>query len=277
MWKFLFYARPAANLYFYRMMLQSTFQMPLNPRRIVSLVPSQTELLYDLGLEESVVGITKFCVHPSPWRQTKMIVGGTKNIHVSKVIECNPDLVIANKEENVREQVEAIAAHCPVWLTDVGNFKEALAMMSDIGTLCNRVEKANEIIEKVTTSFNQLSPLPRAIRTTYFIWKDPWMTVGGDTFIHSMMTKTGLENIYSHTTRYPVISPGELHDKDCELILLSSEPYPFNQSHLHSLQQQFPQQKILLVDGEMFSWYGSRLLHAAAYFNTLMQQPGKPG
>ena len=241
------------------------------PKRIISLVPSLTELLFDLGLEKSVVGITKFCIHPPEWRKTKTIVGGTKNFHIERIKALQPDLIIANKEENIKEQVEALALNNNVWLTDVSSLADALQMINDIGTITHTSSKANEIAQRIAENFDAIIPF-RKISTAYFIWRNPYMTVGSDTFIHDMLTRCGFVNIYAEQSRYPAIQIDELIEKECELLLLSSEPYPFVQKHIDELQDYLPYTKIILVDGEMFSWYGSRLLQAPAYFKSLLMK-----
>ena len=260
------------------MMLLSPTQLNYQPKRIVSLVPSQTELLYDLELDEYVVGITKFCVHPAEWRkaclpgrQAKTIIGGTKNILRERIKALQPDLIIANKEENVKEQVEALAEEYNVFVTDISVLNDALQMIYDVGILTHTPPKANEIIHTIKENFSNLIP-SKKIKTAYFIWRNPYMTIGGDTFINDMLARCGLENIFSSQTRYPSIDINDLKEKDCELLLLSSEPYPFKQKHIDELQQHLPQTKIILVDGEMFSWYGSRLIQAPAYFKRLLQE-----
>lgn len=255
--------------------LGRTVQLDRTPQRIVSLVPSQTELLYHLGLEAEVAGITKFCVHPSTWFRTKPRVGGTKNVRLASVEELRPDLVIANKEENVKEQVEAIADNYPVWVSDVNTLEDAYAMMLQLGAITGTAAKAADLVATIQANFKQAASLPlssQPLRTAYLIWRDPYMTVGGDTFIHHMLQRCALHNVFENSRRYPAISLHQLQTADCELLLLSSEPYPFKQQHIDALQQHLPHTKILLVDGELFSWYGSRLLHAPAYFNQLQQQ-----
>ena len=241
-------------------------------KRIVSLVPSQTELLHDLGLSEEVVGITKFCVHPEKWFREKQRIGGTKNIHPERVAALHPDLILANKEENVREQVEALAQQFPVWVSDVNSLPEALHMIKSVGQLTGRKEKAIEIVSKIQDEFAHLqipaTPLPAA----YLIWKDPYMTIGGDTFLHHMLQHAGFQNCFAHLQRYPSINIEDLQKSSCKFLLLSSEPYPFQEKHAAELQDQLPGTKILLVNGEMFSWYGSRLLKAPGYFSMLQQQ-----
>lgn len=245
------------------------------PNRIISLVPSQTELLHYLGLEEQVIGITKFCVHPQQWFRTKSRVGGTKQVSIDTIHRLQPDLIIANKEENVKEQVEALAAHYPVWVSDVNNLEDACNMIGSIGKMVQRTEAAQKLIARIQDEFEDLrksvGTTVAQIQTAYLIWKDPLMSAGGDTFIHDMLTRAGFKNIFANRTRYPSTNIEELKTSNCQLLLLSSEPYPFKQQHADELQQQLPGIKMVLVDGEMFSWYGSRLLQAPAYLKQLHQ------
>jgi ABC-type Fe3+-hydroxamate transport system substrate-binding protein len=240
------------------------------PQRIISLVPSQTELLYTLGLDNNVVGITKFCVHPAQWHQHKKRIGGTKNINLETIRQLQPDLIIANKEENNKEQVEALQAVYPVYISDINNLEEALVMIKDIGSITNTQAPAAAFIENIKQAFCNLLPLSTPINTAYLIWQDPFMTVGGDTFINHQLAVCGFKNIFSHLQRYPVVTIEALQQANCELLLLSSEPYPFKEKHIAALQKQLPHTRIALADGEYFSWYGSRLLHAPAYFKELM-------
>lgn len=242
------------------------------PSRIVTLVPSQTELLYDLGLSEQVVGITKFCVHPQEWFKTKTRIGGTKTLNIAKIKALQPDLILANKEENVREQVEELAKDFPVWVSDVNTLEDAYAMIKAIGALTGKRPEAERLTAGIQKEFNTLQSATAKLRTAYLIWKDPFMTVGGDTLINDMIVKAGFENVFANKQRYPVISIDDLRIADCQLLLLSSEPYPFRQKHIDELQQHLPDTKIVLVDGEMFSWYGSRLLQAPAYFQCLQER-----
>ncbi len=237
--------------------------------RIISLVPSQTELLYDLGLNDEVVGITKFCIHPNHWFRKKTRIGGTKDVKFDRVKALSPTLIIANKEENVKEQVEALAAIAPVYTSDISTLVDAYQMIREIGTLTHTSSKAETIIEKIKVSFDMLAEqlAQQAPKTClYLIWKDPYMSVGRDTFIHDMMLRCKLENVMVNETRYPTINPEQIKQLAPEIILLSSEPYPFKEKHMAELQAYLPQTSILLVDGEMFSWYGSRLQHSPAYF-----------
>ncbi len=258
------------------MLLSSPHDLSNPPQRIVSLVPSQTELLYDLGLEKETVGITKFCVHPETWFRTKTRVGGTKTIKKDIIDQLQPDLIIANKEENVKEQVEELAKEYPVWVTDVNDLESALHMIGDIGALTNKSTQAQQMVAAIKRQFSELARSQPKTKNTklkiaYLIWRKPYMSVGGDTFINDMLQRCGLTNIFLNKTRYPEITVDALKEAGCELVLLSSEPYPFKQQHIDELQAQLPGCKIMLVDGELFSWYGSRLLKAPAYFEQLLQ------
>jgi ABC-type Fe3+-hydroxamate transport system substrate-binding protein len=256
------------------MILTETAQLDHIPRRIISLVPSQSELLSDLGLEQQTVGITKFCVHPDTWFRTKQRVGGTKTVNMEAIRQLGPDLIIANKEENVQEQVELLAREYPVWLTDISNLDDALQMINDIGALTGKNEKARDIRQQISSSFSSLNPA-MPVNCAYLIWSKPYMAAGGDTFIHDMLTRCGFNNVFADKMRYPEINTSELQAANCELLLLSSEPYPFKQKHIDELAQQLTDVQVMLVDGEMFSWYGSRLLQAPAYFQELINSLNK--
>ena len=249
-------------------MLCRQITVPSLPQRIVSLVPSQTELLYDLGLGERVVGITKFCVHPQSWFREKSRVGGTKNVHFDWVAALQPDLIIANKEENDEAQVLALEALAPVWVSDIKTLPQSLEMIRQVGLLTHTTDKANEIASSIERAFESLKAAA-CRRTVYGIWRGPWMWAGGDTFISDLMARVGLENVLAGRPRYPELSLEEIAGLQPELVLLSSEPYPFKEVHIAEVQAALPGAEIKLVDGEMFSWYGSRLLRAAPYLEAV--------
>ncbi|MFT4524507.1 MAG: ABC-type Fe3+-hydroxamate transport system substrate-binding protein [Bacteroidia bacterium] len=236
------------------------------PKRIISVVPSQTELLHDLGLDEQVVGITKFCIHPKDWYQSKARVGGTKDLDFDKIKALNPDLIIANKEENDQSQIELLAKDYPVWISDINDLSSAINMIRSVAEMCDQSDTGNHICLNVESGFSSLKDkLGSAI---YFIWNKPLMVAGSDTFISEMMKKSGFENVVSQA-RYPELTQGQIQDLNPDFILLSSEPFPFKSEHQKSFQTLFPDSKVILVDGEMFSWYGSRLLKAPDYFKQL--------
>jgi len=240
-----------------------------SPERIISLVPSITELLFHLGLEQKIVGVTKFCVHP-PAVKRKQIIGGTKKFRFSTIDSLSPDLIIANKEENYKEGVDKLRKDYPVWVSDIGNLEDALSMISSVGALCQRERESNELVEEIKNRFENLEiGLNKSV--LYLIWRKPYMTVGGDTFIHSMLSRIGLKNCFGDRRRYPQITVEDIRDLNPDLLLLSSEPYPFKQKHISELRPLLPKIKILLVDGQLFSWYGSRLLESPGYFERLAE------
>jgi ABC-type Fe3+-hydroxamate transport system substrate-binding protein len=247
--------------------------LPRAPSRIVSLVPSQTELLHDLGLGNEVVGITKFCVHPASWKKEKAIIGGTKNFNFDVIDELQPDLIIGNKEENYKEGIEALQKKYNVWMSDIFSLDDALEMIEQVGEICERQEKATEIVDEIRSSFNKLSSAGQQ-RVLYLIWKGPWMCAGKNTFIDSMLLKIGFVNAVIRL-RYPELASAEIADLHPDIIFLSSEPYPFKDKHISSLQEICPRSKVMLVDGEMFSWYGSRLRLAVDYFNGVVGRINK--
>lgn len=240
------------------------------PRRIVSTVPSITELLFDLGLADEVVGITAYCVHPRHWLKEKAVIGGTKNLQVNKIRELRPDLIIANKEENIREQIEDLQDDIPVWLTEVVSFSDALRMIEDIGLITGKAADSEVLLQRIEQERKLLEPVEDKISVVTLIWKDPWMAVSGDTYIHSMLDLIGLQNIFtSSNSRYPEISLMELEEQQPRLILLTSEPYSFNSLDMRELSFRFPGSHIEIVDGEHLSWYGSHLAKAIPYLRRL--------
>jgi ABC-type Fe3+-hydroxamate transport system substrate-binding protein len=247
---------------------------PKTALRIISLVPSQTELLYHLGLDHEVIGITKFCVHPQGWFKNKKRIGGTKNIQLETIIELQPTLILANKEENIKEQIVQLASLYPVYVSDIKDVDSAYKMIVDIGQLTNTLSKAENLVTRIKEQFTSL-PVYKKQRALYLIWNNPFMCAGQDTFITQMMALAGFTNIIADN-RYPEISEEKIKELQPEVILLSSEPFPFKQKHIEQLQQLVPKAKVILVDGEIFSWYGSRMLHAANYFSTLQQLIHEP-
>lgn len=257
--------------------LNRTLDISYPPRRIISLVPSQTELLYDLGLRDEVVGITKFCLHPEEWFRTKTRVGGTKKYDFEKIKALAPDLIIGNKEENEQLQMEALMETYPVWMSDIYTLADAGDMVLKLGALLDRTEAAHTLQKKIEKGFKELDEFRAEHvyvdkRVAYFIWRQPYMAAGSHTFIDHLLTCCGFTNVFSGEgfKRYPEITAAQLKEADPEVILLSSEPYPFKEKHIAEFQSICPNAKIVNVDGELFSWYGSRLLHAPDYFKTLI-------
>ena len=252
--------------------LNRTFSLENTPARIVSLVPSQTELLYDLGLEDQIAGITRFCVHPSHFKKTKTIVGGTKKVKFNKIKELKPDIILCNKEENTEEMIRELEKTAPVHISDIYTVNDCLELIAMYGQLFSKAAEARIIIDAIKKKqdhFTRHIEHKPKIKTAYFIWKNPWMAAAKKTFIDSMLKLNNFENCYGQLLRYPEIDLSSDASPSPQLVLLSSEPYPFKEKHSQELQEFFPNARILLVDGEMFSWYGTRLLKAFDYFKTL--------
>jgi ABC-type Fe3+-hydroxamate transport system substrate-binding protein len=240
------------------------------PSRIISLVPSQTELLFELGLDEQIAGITRFCIHPEELCRNKPKIGGTKKININKINSINPDLIIANREENTLEDIRILEKTFPVWVSDVGNLDDALDMIAAISKLTGSGNKGEAIISTITQNFLNLKKSP-PLSVVYLIWRNPFMSAGKDTFINDMINRCGWKNLLDDKPRYPKISLDDIKQLGPDLLLLSSEPYPFREKHISELQSLTGILPVL-VDGEYFSWYGSRLMIAPAYFNNLINR-----
>jgi ABC-type Fe3+-hydroxamate transport system substrate-binding protein len=247
--------------------------MNLNkPTRIISLVPSQTELLFDLGLREEVIGITKFCIHPDEWFRRKRRVGGTKKLNLDLIRTLNPDLILANKEENLKEEIEELQNEFTVYVSDIATINEAFIMIEDIGKLVHCQQKSIEIVNGIKKEMSiHHSIKKKYINTLYLIWQNPYMVAGNDTFINDMMLEAGFNNLVKQN-RYPMMTLEEIIGLNPEVIMLSSEPFPFADKHINQWQMQLPNTKIILVNGELFSWYGSRMLKSFLYFRGLYEE-----
>ena len=243
-------------------------EVPISIKRIVSLVPSQTELLHYFGLENEVVGITKFCIHPDSWFKSKTRIGGTKQLKIDEIIALKPNLIIGNKEENTKDDIEKLEQNgLSVWMSDINSFDEALEMIEQVGLMCGKEQEALKLLTKIIHGFKEISSIGEGRGLLYLIWDEPSFVVGKNTFIDSIIEKIGFINACD-LSRYPNLS--ELPNPNPDLIFLSSEPFPFNEQHIEKYQKLFPNSKIILVDGEMFSWYGSRMLESVRYFQKLM-------
>ena len=249
--------------------LQRKIFLPNVPKRIISLVPSQTELLVDLGLEENLVGITKFCVHPKYLRKTKNIVGGTKQVKIEKIKALEPDIILCNKEENTKEMVEELQEIAPVHVSDIIKIDDAFTLMHQYGEIFQKEAlvgtMVNSVREKIEVLQEKLQDKP-VKKVAYFIWKKPLMVAGNETFINELLKLNKFENVFKES-RYPETSFEEIKAKNPDVILLSSEPFPFEEKHKEYFSEL--NIEIQLVDGEYFSWYGSSLVGAIDYFKTL--------
>jgi len=251
--------------------INNTIELKEFPKRIISIVPSQSELLWDLGLREELIGITKFCIHPLEMFTTIERIGGTKKLNIDKIRTLNPDLIIGNKEENEQSQINELMKEYNVWMSDIYTLNDSIKTIRSIGELVNKKEQAISISSDIEQSFKMLKKIDKSV--LYLIWKKPYMAAGKATFIGDILNRIGLKNIIEDSNaRYPELSIEEIKTLNPELLFLSSEPYPFKEKHILELEAELPETKILLVDGELFSWYGSRLLKSVNYFNQLISK-----
>lgn len=248
-----------------------TISLNYPPKRIISIVPSQTELLFYLGLDAEIIGITKFCNHPAAKVKTTTKIGGTKTFNIDLIRNLKPDLIIGNKEENEKNQIEVVMQEFPVWMSDISDLNGSLAMIEQVGALVKRQTEALLLTRQIRQPFSAIKRSVNPLKVAYLIWQKPYILAAKDTFIDDMLQRCGWQNAFN-TQRYPQVTADELQATNPDVIMLSSEPFPFRQKHAQAIQQLCPQSQVILVDGEMFSWYGNRLLKAAPYFQQLINQ-----
>ena len=233
--------------------------------RVVSLCPSLTELVFDLGAGEMLVGRTKFCVHPADRVASVEKVGGTKNPKVARIIELAPDLVLLNEEENRREDAEALASagiRCHVSFPKTA--LDTATMVRSIGAVLSRSAEAERLasdIEQRAHRARATAAGQRTARFAYLIWREPLMTVNGDTFVSALLENAGGANVFATSpVRYPTITAAELTSAEPDLVLLSTEPFPFTERHASDIAALtgIDRDRFLVVDGERLSWHGSR-------------------
>jgi ABC-type Fe3+-hydroxamate transport system substrate-binding protein len=247
--------------------------------RIVSLCPSLTELVFDLGLGDRLVGITRFCVRPADGVKGIEHVGGTKNPKLGRIVDLEPDLVLMNEEENRVEDAEALeAAGLRVHASMPRSVEETAEMIRSIGSALDRRERAEKIAVDVETRARELREATsdaRPVRYAYLIWRDPWMAAGPDTYVHGLLSLAGGVNVIPPGgERYPMVSARELAAADPDVVLLSSEPFPFSESHAEELADAtgLPRVRFRLVDGELLSWHGSRTGEGIDYAGDVMDE-----
>ncbi|MFP4619751.1 MAG: helical backbone metal receptor [Bacteroidales bacterium] len=251
--------------------LYRNVNIPDAPQRIISLAPPITELLMDLGLEEYLKGRTRFCIHPEGQINKVPVIGGVMGLNFHEIEKIKPDLILASKEENARGEIRELGKEFPVWVSDVHNLKDALSMIQSIGSICNRNEKALTLSQQIEEAFNTLDHIPEnVVKAAYLIWKNPLYTINRDTFAHDMLKRCGIENVFADKQEpYPIISEKEIRNKKPDYIFLPSEPYNFKEIDFNAFKKTFLQMEIKRVEGEYFTWYGSRLLSAPYYFKQL--------
>ena len=238
------------------------------PKTVISLVPSITETLIHCCNPGQVIGRTKFCIHPHEVVHNIPSIGGTKHIRIKEVYSLIPDIIIANKEENTREDVALLAEKHPVYVSEILNTNSLLEFLNHMAEIFNN-KSFYELSEAIIHKRENFKPLKSHIRVAYLIWRRPYMTVGGDTFINHMIEEAGLINVFCYKERYPEVTMEEIMNHNPDFILLSSEPYPFKKKHIDEMDVNYNRNQIRIVDGEIFSWYGVRNLKAYDYFKEL--------
>ncbi|HME68526.1 MAG TPA: helical backbone metal receptor [Myxococcota bacterium] len=244
---------------------------PGEPRRIVSLVPSLTEALFVLGLGERVVGVTDWCVYPAEGVAPLPKLGGTKNPDLPAILALRPDLVIANQEENRRQDVERLrAAGIAVWVTYPRTVRDGAVLLREIALLGATEEAIRDVVEPVEAALDAALAARGGPRQRVFcpIWRDPWMSVGPDTYAHDLLSLCGGENVFGGRSdrRYPRVRLAEVEAAAPDVVLLPDEPYsfgPVDAAEIARLDTPASHEgRIHLIDGTWVSWYGPRICGA---------------
>ena len=235
--------------------------------RLVSLVPSWTETLYSWGFDAEVVGVTRYCVHPKELVARAEKVGGTKDPDIARIVELKPDLVIAEKEENRKDDVETLRdAGVEVFVSDVRSVTDSLRDIRALGEAVDKAEAAATLVARIQASAAEVERERAgagAIPVYVPVWRRPWMTLTRDTYAHAVLEQAGAENVFGHDDgRYPERSPEEAIEAGARAVLLPTEPYPFHEKQEAALAELdeagFPRERVRIVDGEALTWYGAR-------------------
>ena len=249
--------------------LNNKIKLNTTPKRIISIVPSQSEFLWQIGIRTQLIGITKFCIHPKEMFNKIERIGGTKKLNINKIRSLKPDLIIANKEENNQQEIEFLQKEFNVWISDIYNFNDAFYMMKKLSVILNKESETQKLITTIKASLKPIKNIFKNITVAYFIWNKPYMVAANNTYINFVLNYLGLKNTAHNLQRYPEVNEVILKKINPNICFLSSEPYPFKQKHIIELQQILPASKIIIVDGEVFSWYGSRILQLADFVKQL--------
>lgn len=246
--------------------LGRTVSYTFPPQKIISFAPAITETLFSLGLQNEIVGRTRFCIHPKGIVEKAVNVGGTKDLKIERIHELNPDLIIVEKEENTKEMVEELEAHYPVYAFEVQTVTNALQMLETLGCIVDRTKQADALVHDIQRAFSSFPSLYEGKRAAYVIWQNPYMVVGKNTYIQSLLDKLGFINPFTEFEgRYPTITADDLQQANLDYVLLATEPFPFQEKHFPLFEEITNGAKTILVNGEMF-WYGVKMLEAVPYF-----------
>lgn len=236
-----------------------------DPHRIVSLVPSHTETLHDLGLADRVVGRTRFCIHPAPWVDGIPAVGGTKDAKLERILELRPDLVVCDKDENPKALVEALqAAGVPVLWSEIDSVGDAAGFIEELGTACGVPEAARIAAESTLRTLLEVRPSPALGPVPVFcpIWHNPWMTFDRTAYPSAMLEAVGLRNVFAEHAgdKYFQVEAREVAASGAQWTLLPTEPFPFHRKKVPTsdLGACGAPQRVKVIDGEALTWFGTR-------------------
>jgi ABC-type Fe3+-hydroxamate transport system substrate-binding protein len=247
----------------FRDVLGHTFDFPAPPRRVVSLVPSLTETLFDLGAGDSVVGITDFCIFPPTLNRPRL--GGTKTPSIARIRQLEPDLVYVNVEENLRRHADEIAAFAPVFATEPKTVDDVATLIALLGAIHGREDRANELNQQLTAN--------RELRTAFTfvvpIWKKPWMWCGGDTYVSDLVEQAGGRNLLGDRLRYPTIDRDEVLALEPDVVFLPDEPYLFTDADAEELHGVTPARIVGPFPGHLFTWHGTRTIEGLRFLRRL--------
>ncbi|MFA1822316.1 ABC transporter substrate-binding protein [Virgibacillus oceani] len=251
--------------------LGRTVKYSYPPKRIISIVPGVTDILYSLQLENEIVGRTRYCIYPKDKVEQAKKIGGTKKVKSDQIRELEPDLIIAEKEENTKEIVEMLEEEFPVYVCEMQSVDDTYKIIEDLGKVTGRESEAKKLQVKIKTAFESL-PSGQGKKFAYVIWQNPYMVVGSDTYITSLLEKMGFINAFSgYDGRYPAVTEDDFREADLNYVFLATEPFPFQEKHIKEFSALFPDIHVMSLDGEMF-WYGPRMIEAAEYFNKVFNK-----
>ena len=248
-------------------------------KRIVSLVPSISESLIELGAGGTLVGITNYCVHPAAAVASIAKVGGTKGFAFDKIAALTPDLIIANKEENRKHHIDKLRESYPVFVTYPRTVGEAIDMVGDLGTLTGTVERAQAFAAAYQEIISRGPPGQHAapLRTACLIWRDPWMAAGPGTYMSDLLETVGFQIVFTDDDgRYPETTLEAIIERTPQVIILPDEPYEFAEKDQKDVERVLVEKghraRVVLMDGSYLTWFGTRTLPGLRYLHGLRRE-----
>lgn len=251
--------------------LGHTFEFSAPPKRVVSLVPSLTEVLFDLGAGASVAGVTSFCIHPPQARETAAVVGGTKNPKVDVIRQLAPDLVYMNLEENLKRHAEAIREFAPVFVTEPKKVADVESLILQLARIHAREREGDAIVSRLAAALEEVRRKARRFTFAVAIWKNPWMWCGGDTYVSNLVAEAGGLNVFAGQTRYPTLQAEDVvREHRPEVIFLPDEPYLFTDDDAADLRAKTGARVVGPFAGDLFTWHGTRTVEGLAFLRDFL-------